>query len=53
MPIADPVKKQIAVKSLLFMKICRDCYARNPINAKKCRKCNSKDLRYKKREASR
>ncbi|MHA1310501.1 MAG: 50S ribosomal protein L40e [Candidatus Helarchaeota archaeon] len=52
MPISDPIKKQIAVKSLLFVKICRKCYARNPVSAKKCRRCKSKQLRYKKREKS-
>ncbi|NVM30472.1 MAG: 50S ribosomal protein L40e [Candidatus Helarchaeota archaeon] len=50
MPITDPIKKQIAVHSLLFMKICRSCGARNPINATKCRRCRSKRLRFKKRE---
>ncbi|MHA1129442.1 MAG: 50S ribosomal protein L40e [Candidatus Helarchaeota archaeon] len=50
MPITDPIKKQIAVQSLLFMKICRSCGARNPIDAKKCRRCRSKQLRFKKRE---
>jgi large subunit ribosomal protein L40e len=32
---------------LLHMKICMDCNARNSFNAKRCRKCNSKNLRMK------
>ncbi|MFX1519285.1 MAG: 50S ribosomal protein L40e [Promethearchaeota archaeon] len=50
MPVADPELREIARKHLLYHKICRKCYARNPISAKKCRRCRSKDLRFKKRE---
>ncbi|MHA1785168.1 MAG: 50S ribosomal protein L40e [Candidatus Helarchaeota archaeon] len=50
MPITDPIKKSIAVHSLLFYKICYKCRAKNPSNAKKCRKCGRKALRWKKRE---
>jgi len=50
MPILDPVKKAIAQKHRLYMKICRDCGVRNAATATKCRKCKSKNLRWKKRE---
>ncbi len=50
MPIADPTKKAIAQKSRLYMKICRECGVRNAPTALKCRKCRSKNLRWKKRE---
>jgi large subunit ribosomal protein L40e len=50
MPILDPVKKSIAQKARLHMKICRDCGGRNAATATKCRKCHSKNLRWKKRE---
>jgi ubiquitin-large subunit ribosomal protein L40e len=49
MPIADAAKKQIAQKRRLFFKVCLRCGARNPINAERCRKCKSKDLRLKNR----
>ncbi|MCW4010995.1 MAG: 50S ribosomal protein L40e [Candidatus Bathyarchaeota archaeon] len=50
MPILDPVKKSIAQKARLHMKICRDCGVRNAATSTKCRKCHSKNLRWKKRE---
>jgi len=50
MPIMDPLKKAIAQKHRLYMKICRQCGARNAATAVKCRKCRSKNLRWKKRE---
>jgi len=50
MPILDPVKKAIAQKHRLYMKICRDCRVRNAATATKCRKCKGKNLRWKKRE---
>jgi len=50
MPVTDPVKKAIAQKRRLYMKICRECGARNAPTAIKCRKCHSKNLRWKKRE---
>lgn len=36
---------------LLLKSICMKCYARNPPKATRCRKCGSKDLRPKAREA--
>jgi len=50
MPILDPIKKSIAQRHRLHMKICRDCGVRNAATATKCRKCRSKNLRWKKRE---
>ncbi|MGA3191077.1 MAG: 50S ribosomal protein L40e [Candidatus Bathyarchaeia archaeon] len=50
MPILDPLKKALAQKHRLYMKICRDCGARNAATATKCRKCHAKNLRWKKRE---
>ena len=50
MPILDPIKKAIAQKHRLHMKICRDCGARHAATALKCGKCKSKNLRWKKRE---
>ena len=50
MPVTDPVKKAIAQKRKLYRKICRECGARNAPTATKCRKCRSKNLRWKKRE---
>jgi len=50
MPITDPTKKAIAQKRRLYMKICRECGARNASTAVKCRKCRSGNLRWKKRE---
>ncbi|HXX88012.1 MAG TPA: 50S ribosomal protein L40e [Candidatus Acidoferrum sp.] len=50
MPIIDPFKKALAQEHRLHMKICRDCGARNASTAIKCRKCRSKNLRWKKRE---
>ena len=45
MPIADPLKKQIAQKARLHMKICISCGARLDMSATRCRKCISKTLR--------
>jgi len=50
MPITDLVKKRIAQEHRLYMKICRDCGARNSSQSVKCRRCRSKNLRWKKRE---
>ena len=47
MPITDPVKLQIAIKHTFNVKICRKCGARNPPSATKCRRCRSKNLRFK------
>lgn len=50
MPIMDPFKKTIAQKHRLYMKVCRNCGARNASSAIKCRKCRSRNLRWKRRE---
>ncbi len=39
-----------AENRLLIMKICMNCSARNPMKAKRCRKCGYKGLRPKSRE---
>ncbi|MHA1166837.1 MAG: 50S ribosomal protein L40e [Candidatus Hodarchaeales archaeon] len=52
MPIGEAEKKEIVKKVLLDVQICRKCYARNPINAKKCRKCRSTRLRPKRKESA-
>ena len=49
MPIADPLKKQIAQKARLHMKICISCGARLDITATRCRKCKSSSLTLKNR----
>ncbi|MHA1597058.1 MAG: 50S ribosomal protein L40e [Candidatus Asgardarchaeia archaeon] len=46
----DEFKRKLAHYHLLEYMICRKCYARNPRNAKKCRRCHSKRLRPKKKE---
>ena len=48
-PVADPLKKQIAQKARLHMKICISCGARLDISATRCRKCRSTQLRLKNR----
>ncbi|MCK4952817.1 50S ribosomal protein L40e [Candidatus Bathyarchaeota archaeon] len=50
MPITDPFKKALAQRHRLYMKICRKCGVRNAPTSTKCRKCKSKNLRWKKRE---
>ncbi|MEM2144210.1 MAG: 50S ribosomal protein L40e [Candidatus Jordarchaeaceae archaeon] len=52
MPIADSDKRRIAAEHLLYVKICRKCYARNALSATKCRRCKSDRLRLKKRQAT-
>ncbi|MHA2005967.1 MAG: 50S ribosomal protein L40e [Promethearchaeota archaeon] len=52
MPIDDPFKRRIARYHLLEKSVCRKCGALNPIKAKKCRRCFSKDIRLKRRELS-
>ena len=49
MPVADPLKKRIAQKARLYMKICISCGARPDISATRCRKCRSTTLRLKNR----
>ena len=44
----EPNLRVLAEKYNSNKKICRKCYARIHINATNCRKCSSKDLRYKK-----
>ena len=53
MPITDQIKRSIAQKKRLNLKICRECGVRNAPTAKKCRKCRSSNLRWKKKEKSR
>lgn len=50
MPIRDPVKREIAMRKRLYLKICRECGVRNSPNAEKCRNCRSYNLRWKHRE---
>ncbi|MGB9728951.1 MAG: 50S ribosomal protein L40e [Thermoprotei archaeon] len=50
MPISDPEKLMLAQMYRLNYKICRKCGAHNPIDATRCRKCKSKNLRPKHRE---
>ena len=44
----DPNSKKLAEGFNCEKKICRKCYARLDKKARNCRKCSSKDLRYKK-----
>ena len=53
MPLRDPVKMAIAQARRLRVKICRECGARNAPTATKCRRCRSKNLRWKRVERSR
>jgi large subunit ribosomal protein L40e len=53
MPVQDLDKLKIAQKHLLYIKICRNCGARNAMAAEKCRRCRSKELRAKRRELKR
>jgi large subunit ribosomal protein L40e len=49
MPITlDPEKLAIVMKHRFQYKICRECGARNPPDAEKCRRCHSRNLRPKK-----
>jgi len=50
MPIADPAKKLLAMKRRLYFKICMRCGAKNSMDATRCRKCRSDDLRVKNRQ---
>ncbi len=40
-----------AERRRLHKMICMKCYARNPLRATRCRRCGSKELRPKAREA--
>jgi large subunit ribosomal protein L40e len=53
MPIADPIEREIAARYLLKYKVCRNCGAKAPLSAVKCRRCHSKNLRLKKQELRR
>jgi len=46
--MASELSREVAIKRLLKVKICMNCNARNPPNAKYCRKCKSRRLRRKK-----
>ncbi|MFN3805437.1 MAG: 50S ribosomal protein L40e [Pyrobaculum sp.] len=49
MPVTlDPEKLEIVMRHKFQYKICRNCGARNPLDAEKCRRCRSKNLRPKK-----
>ena len=45
----DPSLKFLAQKYVCNKLICRKCYARLNTKATNCRKCHSKDLRFKKK----
>nr|AIE94473.1 ribosomal protein L40e (RP-L40e, RPL40) [uncultured marine thaumarchaeote AD1000_46_C12]AIE94541.1 ribosomal protein L40e (RP-L40e, RPL40) [uncultured marine thaumarchaeote AD1000_46_F05] len=45
-----PIKKQIAQKARLHMKICISCGARLDMKSTRCRKCRSTTLRLKNRQ---
>ena len=45
----DPTLKILAQQKLCEKMVCRKCYARLNIRATNCRKCNSSDLRVKKK----
>ncbi|MEE8181979.1 MAG: hypothetical protein V3T87_01550, partial [Candidatus Thorarchaeota archaeon] len=49
MPVADIEKRRLAQHYLLYKSVCRYCGATNPLKAKRCRKCKTKDLRPKRR----
>ena len=49
MPIADAFKRQIAQHRRLYFKICFRCGAKNNIDATRCRKCHSHQMRLKNR----
>ncbi len=40
---------EIAYRHRLYYKVCRDCGAKNPLKAIKCRRCRGKNLRAKKK----
>ncbi|MHA2502634.1 MAG: 50S ribosomal protein L40e [Candidatus Kariarchaeaceae archaeon] len=52
MPVANPEHRIIARNVLVDVWICRNCYARNPKNARRCRKkkCHYTNLRAKRRD---
>ena len=42
-------KKSLAQRYRLYYKVCRKCGSKNPPTAEKCRRCKSKNLRWKRR----
>jgi large subunit ribosomal protein L40e len=52
MALAAVDARRLAQQHKLYYKICRDCGARVSPSAKKCRKCKSKNLRWKRRMAA-
>ena len=42
-------KRELAKQYRLYYKVCRRCGAKNSPRATKCRRCKSKNLRWKKR----
>jgi len=50
-PILSMARFPEAEKRLLLKMICMKCYARNAPRATRCRKCRSKELRPKAKEA--
>ena len=51
LPLPPMARFPEAEKRLLLKMICMNCYARNAIRATRCRKCRSKELRPKAKEA--
>jgi large subunit ribosomal protein L40e len=51
--LTDTFLIQLAQRRRLHYKICRKCGAKNSPDAEKCRKCRSRNLRWKKRELKR
>ena len=52
MSLRDPVKIEIARTKRIKKTVCRNCGVTNPINATKCRKCRSKNLRLKRQKSA-
>ncbi|NIM44136.1 MAG: 50S ribosomal protein L40e [Nitrososphaeria archaeon] len=50
MALEEVDARRLAQEYRLFYKICRSCGVRNSRRAVKCRRCKSKNLRWKKRE---
>jgi large subunit ribosomal protein L40e len=51
MSLRDPVKLELARRYLLEKKVCRACGVTNPLSATKCRKCHSRNLRFKRKKS--
>jgi len=52
-PITDPELLKIVEARVLNKMVCRRCGALNPVGARKCRRCGSKDLRPKRKKLGR